>query len=209
MNVLFVGNSYTSSNDLPGTVQAFARSRGRPMTQESVARGGALLRDHLTGGYGLAAQAIASGRFTHVVLQEQSQLPIAAPPLFIEPARALSGLASGHGAATVLFVTWAKRDAPEEQAAITRAYQTAARESGASLAPVGPAWAAAREALPQLALHAPDGSHPTPAGSYLAALVLYGALTGDTPLGLPDRIGTPEATVARLQEIAAAALRER
>jgi len=207
VNVLFVGNSYTESNDLPGTVQAFAAARGRELAQECLARGGALLRDHLAGGWGKAASAIASGRFSHVVLQEQSQLPLAAPPLFIEPARALAGLAAGHGATAVLFVTWAKRDSPQEQEAISRAYQAAARQSGAILAPVGPAWAAARKALPNVALHAPDGSHPTPAGSYLAALVLYGTLAGDTPVGLPDRHCAPGAT-ARLQELAAAALRD-
>jgi len=202
LNVLFVGNSYTSSSDLPGTIQALAEARGLAMQQEMVARGGALLRDHLTGGFGTAAQRISSGRFTHVVLQEQSQLPIAAPPLFIEPARALAGLASGHGARPVLFVTWARLDSPQDQEALTRAYQTAARESGAVLALVGPAWAAARQELPDLALHAPDGSHPTPAGTYLAALVLYRTLTGDSPVGLPARLGVSAEAAARLQQIA-------
>jgi hypothetical protein len=204
VNVLFVGNSYTSSNDLPGTIQSLATARGQAMRHEVLARGGALLRDHLTGGWGAASQRIISGAFTHVVLQEQSQLPAVAPPLFIEPACALTSLTSEHGAQPILFVTWAPRDQPHEQFRISAAYQAAARQSGAALAPVGLAWAKALAASPGLALHGPDGRHPAPAGTYLAALVLYRTLTGDTPIGLPVRHGVSEAVARTLAQIAAA-----
>lgn len=61
---------------------------------------------------------------------------------------------------------------------------TAARQQslGAQIliSPVGDFWAQSLKAHPRLALHADDGSHPTVAGSYLAALVIAGSIGGRT-----------------------------
>jgi len=38
---------------------------------------------------------------------------------------------------------------------------------------------------PALVLHAADGNHSAPAGAFLAALVLYATITGQSPLDLP------------------------
>jgi len=71
---------------------------------------------------------------------------------------------------------------------------------GALLALVGPKWAAAK----QLPLHGPDGRHPAPAGTYLAALVLFQVLTGKAPVELPARLGVSAQAATSLQLIAAA-----
>jgi hypothetical protein len=191
--VLFIGNSYTLTNDLPGTIQALVASRGGTMRHEAIARGGALLHAHVA--EGVAAARIRSGGFTHVVLQEQSQLPSVAPPVFIEAACALASLASQAGAKPVLFVTWAPRDAPAEQAKITASYEAVARRTGALLAPVGPTWARAKN----FSLYGPDGRHPAPTGTYLAALVLFKALTGKAPVELPARLGVSPQEADALQ----------
>jgi hypothetical protein len=62
-------------------------------------------------------------------------------------------------------------------------------------------------------LYAADGLHPTPAGSYLAALVVYAKVLNRSPVGLPARVRLRSGTViaidaqtaAMLQEVAAAA----
>jgi hypothetical protein len=55
------------------------------------------------------------------------------------------------------------------------------------------AWDALRREQPSLELfYAGHGSHPSPAGSYLAACVFYATIFHQTPQGLPARItGTP------------------
>lgn len=53
---------------------------------------------------------------------------------------------------------------------------------------MGLAWAAAAKRLMTLDLHQWDGSHPLPAGSCLAASVLYTTLTGRSPIGAPGLI---------------------
>src|SRR5436305_975756 len=63
-----------------------------------------------------------------------------------------------------------------------------AQELGLTVAPVGMAWAKVRETDPGMALHLPDGSHPTPTGSYLAACVLADTILGKRLTGLPARL---------------------
>ena len=50
------------------------------------------------------------------------------------------------------------------------------------VAPVAIAWSAVARSRPEIALYAADGSHPTAAGSLLAACVLYGVLFQDPGL---------------------------
>src|SRR4029077_21150520 len=73
LNVLFVGNSFTARNDLPGLVAALAAAAGKPFRHQLVQAGGASLRAHWNAGH--AARLIERGRFDVVVLQEQSTLP--------------------------------------------------------------------------------------------------------------------------------------
>jgi hypothetical protein len=51
----------------------------------------------------------------------------------------------------------------------------------------GIAWAQVRE-RPELELYYTDGSHPSPAGSYLAACTLYATIFHQSPAGLPGRV---------------------
>jgi len=60
------------------------------------------------------------------------------------------------------------------------------------VAPVGIAWAEVRRERPSIELFFSDGSHPSAAGSYLAACTLYAALFNRSPVGLPGTIsGVP------------------
>jgi uncharacterized membrane protein len=52
-------------------------------------------------------------------------------------------------------------------------------------------------------LYSSDGSHPSTSGSYLAACVLFSALTGDSPVGLTDNTTMDAALRLTLQQTAA------
>ena len=61
-----------------------------------------------------------------------------------------------------------------------------------------------QSALPGVALHDSDGNHATVAGAYLTALVLYGTLTGLSPLGLaPLNNGVDPTLQGHLRQAAA------
>jgi len=72
-------------------------------------------------------------------------------------------------------------DAPALGSCRTRAFDT-----GADIAPVGATWAEARQRFPNLELHSADGSHPSPEGSYLAALVIASSLLAEPLETAPD-----------------------
>jgi hypothetical protein len=213
LRVLFVGNSYTYVNDLPTAFADLVRAGGRPVEVGMVATGGATLADHAASE--TTRSAIQDGKWSVVVLQEQSDTPAseAGRTAMFEPAvRSMAAAAGATGARTLLLETWAHRDGSPDlglagyaamQARIDAAYEAAAAAVGASVAPAGSAWEAARVAGPGIALWQDDGSHPAPAGTYLAACVLYATVTGRTPVGLPTRVGVSPADAAILQRVAA------
>ena len=88
------------------------------------------------------------------------------------------------GATTVLYMTWARQHAPESQQKITDAYQSIGRELGAIVVPVGVAWQSFLAKHDEPALYDKDQSHPTLAGSYLAACVFLAALWNLDPVGV-------------------------
>jgi hypothetical protein len=61
---------------------------------------------------------------------------------------------------------------------------------------VGLAWQSVLQHEPQLGLWGPDGSHPSPLGSYLAANVFYALIFDESPSGL---LYTPK-VLAKAQE---------
>jgi hypothetical protein len=80
--------------------------------------------------------------------------------------------------------------------------------------PVASAWLAAWDRDPTLSLYA-DALHPSAAGAYLSALVIYATLLQATPVGLPAELRLRSgaefslpANVARVLQEAAAAARE-
>ena len=73
--------------------------------------------------------------------------------------------------------------------------------------PVGVAWLNFNRNHDRPALHDKDKSHPTVAGSYLAACVFLAVLFGESPVGIACALkGLSQAEAALLQETARAAV---
>jgi hypothetical protein len=108
------------------------------------------------------------------------------------------------GSRTALYMTWARQHEPQNQRKIARAYTEIADELGATLLPVGLAWQAClrRDGAP--VLYDRDGSHPTLAGSHLAACVIFLVLYGRKIV--PD-VKLPGVTLQEMKRIADAATR--
>jgi len=200
-NVLFIGNSFTARNDLPGLVAQLAAARGRGLRRRLISAGGASLRTHWNAGE--ARQAIQGGGYDRVVLQEQSTLPVKNARRMHENVRLFDAAIKAAGATTTLYVTWARRDAPKSQQAITDAYVAIGRELAASVVPVGPAWQRLLDKHDKPVLHDRDQSHPSLAGSYLAACVFLAVLFDESPVGIAgDVAGLSEKDAALLQKVA-------
>ncbi|MCB9164093.1 MAG: hypothetical protein H6592_06625 [Flavobacteriales bacterium] len=188
-SVLFIGNSYVYSNDLPNTLRLLALSLGDTITVTSSTPGGATFQSHAVNA--TTINAINSGAWDFVVLQEQSQL--GALPFEITTTEASAGqlveLIHDNDPCTmpVFYMTWGRRDGDDlncasfpfmctytgMQQALTANYVALAEGNDAFTAPVGEAWRLVRDGHPEIELYVSDGSHPSPAGTYLAACVFY------------------------------------
>jgi hypothetical protein len=181
IKILFVGNSYTYVNDLPRIVQLMAIQSGQRRLPEvrMVTGPGFTFEDHwkLAG----PTKALAASRWDYVVLQEQSQAPLQDKQKMQQFGRLLIGSAQREHATVLLFVTWPRANHPGDQAGISNSYAELARSTGAKQVQVGPAWQHLHAKHPEIELYSPDGSHPSPLGSYLAACMFYRLIYTELP----------------------------
>lgn len=180
--VLFVGNSLTEGNDLPLIVEALARASGRPLAVEAITHGGVSLEDHWGRG---VKDRIAGGSFRFVVLQQGPSALAESRANLREWTRRLDAVIRQAGGRTALYMVWPESYRPQAFPDVSASYRLAAEDVEGILLPAGDAWAAAWRSEPGLRLYGSDGFHPTVLGSYLAALAIYGGLTGASPVGLP------------------------
>ncbi len=225
IRILFVGNSLTYTNDLPGMVAALADSAGSgPVEVRSVAFPDYSLEDHWNQGDALAA--IRQQRRRFVVLQQGPSIFMVSPAgpyrSPVDQTRDHLLLWAGrfgeeirqHGGLPVLFMVWPDSSALERMPAIHLSYQLAADSAQGRFAPAGDAWVSAWPRDPSLVLYGPDNLHPAAEGTYLAALTIFGVIFDRSPIGLPaefrirdgDTFQLPPARAQLLQEAAAAAI---
>jgi hypothetical protein len=201
VNAIFIGNSFTARNDLPGLIANLAMAKGHTFRHRLIWKGGASLRAHWNAGE--AQKAIQTGQFDAVVLQEQSTLPVKNAARMHENVRLFDQVVRESGAKTYLYMTWARQHAPKTQEAITTAYTTVSEEISAAVVPVGIAWQNFLAKYKTPNLYDKDESHPSLAGSYLAACCLFTVLLKVNPVGLsyhPEGLGGVDSQ--RLQAMA-------
>jgi hypothetical protein len=188
--VLFVGNSLTYVNDVPGIVQALADSAGGPpLAVETVAFPDYALIDHWNEGLatGRARGEIAKGGWKFVVLQQgPSSVELNRETLRLATKLFAQDLAK-IGATPALFSAWPTIDRRQDFPRAIESYTIAAHDVGGVLLPIATAWIAAWKRDSTLALYS-DGLHASVGGSYLSALVIYAVLQRRAPLGLPSRV---------------------
>lgn len=187
--ILFVGNSYTYFWNLPQTVQAMAAEKKIDMTTRQSTSGGTHWGHHWRGERNLKTQnIIQTGNFDAVVLQNHSMSTFNRVDSMAHFGQLLGDLAKNKGANLYLYMTWAREWNPLMQKTITEEYTKLAKTLNAQIVPVGSAWEFARQLRPNFQLYDEDGSHPSALGTYLSACVFYGVLTGESPVGLSNRL---------------------
>lgn len=205
VRVLFIGNSLTYVNDLPGMFVALARLAGDDRVQaQSVAFPDYALEDHWA--EGTAKRSLADHRWEFVVMQQGSSALPSSQLNLRTWAVQFAPLIRNAGAVPVLFMVWPTSSRLSDFPAVQQSYRDAASATSGVFAPAGDAWVAYGN-LSQL--YSADGLHPTIAGTYIAALVLLDRTIGIHPEQLPASIpGSPlaAAEVRALQQAARVAL---
>ena len=201
--VLFVGNSLTYTNDLPGVVQAVAAQAGDDLVVASATGPDLALVDHLNGATDAVAR-LRGGGWDYVVLQQGPTTVQMCRDSLIGWTRAFDSLARPVGARLALLMTWPPAGAPELFDPARVSFEEAARAVGGVFLPAGAAWRIAMQTDPQIGLYGADGYHPSGTGTWLTALVIYERLSGRDVRTLPAtapaglRIVAPSARTIRL-----------
>ena len=202
ISVLMMGNSHTSFNGLPAMVAAMVQATTPGKTAVSIEAPGWMFLDERLGD-AASLQLIRSRRWSAVVLQAQKYSTSGQFEYSTAEASEWIRLAREAGALPVMFPEWPRRGVPETQR-IYDLHVTIASKTPACVAPVGQAWDLAQARHPDLALHAGDGNHAVPAGSFLAALVIASTITGKLPQDTPPltQFGVDANTQAVLRAVA-------
>ena len=228
--LLYVGNSFFYFNDgissLVLRLVAAGDPQNRPQYRSTmVTISGSGLNWHDMESYFKPGSGMASYSFTAdnkvvfnrfdkpfdaVLMNDCSQCPIhpQLKDLFHEYARKHSQSAVKNGAKPMLFMTWAYQDAPEMTAQLAEQYTVAGNANNALVVPAGLAFAKAVSKNSQINLYNADKRHPSLAGSYLAACVIYAAVHGKNPVGNSYKGGLDAKTADFLQQVAADTVRE-
>jgi hypothetical protein len=142
--------------------------------------------------------------FDAAVMMDCSQCPIhpRLKSVFSEYTNKDADIVRAKGTTPIFFMSWAYADKPEMTAQLAEAYTVAGNANNALVIPAGLAFARSVAKQPELNLYAPDKRHPSLAGTYLGACVVFAALTGKSPVGNPYIAGLDAPTAKFLQEIA-------
>lgn len=217
--VLFLGNSYTAVNDLPGVFDSLSTNGGENVSTSSVTPGGFTFLQHMTNP---ASQSALGQAWDFVVLQEQSQRPSFSPSQVateVYPyAQQLDSIAalSDSCTKTIFYMTWGRKNGDAMncpvyppvctyagmQQRLRDSYLQMANDNGAIVAPAGVAWQRSIIQDPSLNLYNPDESHPNFSGTYLTACVMYATVFKKDPALLTWNGGLAPAQAAFLRGIA-------
>lgn len=212
IRVLFVGNSYVSTNNLPLMLMQMSIKSEIPYsysTDQVVAPGGYTFMQHCSG---TAMSRICEGNWDYVVLQEQSQYP-SFPIEQVERecfpyAKQLVDSVYAHNpcAVPVFYMTWGRENGDQENAQyfpplgtyegmdslLYERYMMMKEDNDAAVSPVGRVWRYIRNNHPDIDLYSNDGSHPSVAGTYAAAATFYTIIHQADPMNISYFSDLPE-----------------
>jgi hypothetical protein len=230
MNILFFGNSLIFYNDMPTIFRELATAAGEDVTVESVTKGSATMSHFAseTDPLGIRArEMLASRRWDYVIIEPSRRItPFEDTVMAAETAAAhtLKALAEEAGAKVLLYAVWGNRngivrecvaEAPphmpivadhpysrEDHELFLRqvSHRISDELGGATVIEAGKTFEALLARDESIELYHTDLRHPSPAGSYLVACVIYATIFGKPSAGIPYTYDLPCADT--LQRIA-------
>lgn len=217
--ILFVGNSHTYTNNLPGTFYELTYAMGHESDVYELSEGAYTLESFADTSDELGSildQALAAEEWDFVILQENTNNAFSSPEQNMYPyARILDEKIRAANGQTVFLMTWSPEagvsmlSREQVQSKLSESYITISSELDSLLIPGGDAFMRCIEHYPEIGLwDEEDGQHPSPEGTYLAACTAYAILFQESPAGCSYTAGLDNETAGKLQEIAGKFLSE-
>lgn len=204
LRVVFVGNSYTYTNDLPMLFRALVHSQNptRDVQTEAFVTPGGYLNERWRDG--VVQRYLKANRVDVLVLQEAGGWLRCADSSTLRSTFACTDSLRTHkrfaefaarlGVRTVIFGTWGAD--VREQSSISRVTRRLSKAIDALPADAGEAILALRKLDPNAELFTDRILHPTPEVSMLAAITLYARIEGWLPETQAITLSQPLISVA-------------
>ena len=195
-SILFIGNSMTYFHDMPTAIfEPMAKEAGFDVRVQSITAGGRFLWENLQRDDETALAVKAALAYDYVILQEGMPDLYTDTERFYGAVRSLAGKIRGLGAKPALYARMGnQRGNPElDDPACTyeNVYNAivAAHEAMSRELDIPVAWAVSavhdlNDREIDFELYAQDQSHPSYAGSYIAALTVMAVVFGVDPVSL-------------------------
>lgn len=211
-SALFLGNSYTYSNNMPQMVQLIALSVGDSLEYDVNAPGGFTMGGHFSNTVSL--QKLSLGNWDYVVLQDQSQFPAVMNYNYQTPHLVDSLCKALNPCATVLFyMTWGRKNGMFStstwpytatylgmDSVLQSRYRIMAQMNNSEVSPAGAVWRYIRENYPDIELYQADESHPSFEGSYAVAMCFYTSIFRKDPRPVTKNYMIPDSTAAKIKQ---------
>jgi hypothetical protein len=191
--ILFIGNSFMYSNDLPSMFRSLAESKNKQVLVEDATHGYFTLLEHAH--FELTGKYIGEKKWDDVILNENNRI-------IMDPARYETDLYPGieklaaqikskGGKRIGLFINWGARNGTTQpfdsfeamQKKIIETTESASKKYNIDSIPIGIAWQKIHSLYPDINLWFRDNNHPTVFGSFIAACVVYSYIFKESPEG--------------------------
>ena len=220
--VLFIGNSYTFTNNMPVIFQTIAGALGDTLVFDQADPGGYTMAQHCVDPNTISK--IFSQQWDVVVIQDQSELP-SFPPDQVDTgvfpyAHRLDSMVHANDTCTqtMFMMTWGHANGDPAncpgypaictydgmQERLRESYMQMGADNHADVVPVGMAFKVMMDSMYTPWLYNPDSSHPIVPGSYLEACVLYSSIFHKSTLHCTYTDGLTATDAYTLQRIATA-----
>jgi hypothetical protein len=174
INILFVGNSLTYTNDLPSLVKKLGKKDGVKIKTEVIAFPNYALEDHWNETN--VSSALRKTKYDYVIFQQgPSGMPDSRANL-VEFTLKFSALCKENNAKMCMYTVWPSGDRSFDFVNVIKSYEVAADTTESILLPAGVAWKKVFDRQPTFPLYSMDGFHPSVLGSFLSAMVIYASL---------------------------------
>lgn len=173
-NILFIGNSLTYFNDLPGKLIAIGRANGKEIITTMVAYPNYALEDHWNAGR--IQTLIATGKFHFVVIQQGPSSLADGRVMLQDYGARIKTLCDQYKSRLAFFMVWPAYSNFHTFDGVIKNYTDAATATRSLLCPVGLRWKNYFLASGDYSFLGPDMFHPSEKGTENAAGIIYETL---------------------------------
>lgn len=174
LNVLFIGNSLTFTNNLPELVKKEALKENTKLETTMIAYPNYALVDHWNDGK--IQKLISKNKYDFVVVQQGPSSQAEGRKMLLVDGSKIKKLCDDNGARLVYFMVWPSKQYYYTFNNVIKNHINAATKNNALLAPVGAIWKAHFDQTGDFSYYGNDGFHPSLEGSKIAAQVITAAL---------------------------------